>query len=290
MLRKQVYTDGQTRRMTRRRVLRWYARSGRALPWRRTRDPYAILVSEVMLQQTQVARVIPAYTSFLGRFPTLAALARASLGDVLRAWAGLGYNRRAQGLHRAARIATAGLPRDAEALDALPGIGAYTAGAVACFAHGARVAFADTNVRRVLGRIVLGRVASEREAVAIDSELMPRDAATWHQALMDLGATVCVARAPRCGECPVRAGCLSRDAVDSARLRGHASATAKTQTPFATSDRRVRGRIIAQLREGDRSVAALRRELADARVERLVATLMREGLIERHGARLGLPA
>lgn len=290
MLREQVYTDGPARRTARRRLLRWYARSGRALPWRRTRDPYAILVSEVMLQQTQVSRVIPAYTSFLERFPTLPALARASLGDVLRAWVGLGYNRRAQDLHRAARVAPGGLPRDAAGLDALPGVGPYTAGAVACFAHGDRVAFADTNIRRVLGRIVLGRVASEREAVAIDGELMPRDAATWHHALMDLGATVCVARAPRCGECPVRSGCQGRDVVGTASLRRPATASASPHATFATSDRRVRGRIIAQLRDGDRSVAVLRRELADARVERLVATLMREGLIERHGARLGLPA
>lgn len=289
MLRGQVYTDGPARRATRRRLLRWYGLSGRDLPWRRTRDPYATLVSEVMLQQTQVSRVIPAYTSFLARFPTLPALARASLGDVLRAWTGLGYNRRAQDLHRTARIATRGLPRDAAALDALPGVGAYTAGAVACFAYGARVAFADTNVRRVLGRIVLGRVASEREAVAIDRELMPRDAATWHHALMDLGATVCVARAPRCGECPVRVGCVSRESAGIAP-RQLLAVIARPQTPFASSDRRVRGRIIALLRDGDRTTAALRRELADARVERLAGSLMREGLIERHGAKVGLPA
>ena len=286
MLRQQVYTDGAVRRATRRRLLRWYARSGRALPWRRTRDPYAILVSEVMLQQTQVARVIPAYASFLERFPTLAALGRASLGEVLRAWSGLGYNRRAQHLHRTARLAAAGLPRDVTPLDALPGVGAYTAAAVACFAHGARVAFADTNVRRVLGRVALGRVASEREAVAIDQELMPRDAASWHHALMDLGATVCVARAPHCGDCPLRAGCLGRDAVARAARRR----TTAPHDSFATSDRRVRGRIIALLREGDRSAASLRRTVADARVERLTSTLMREGLVERHGARLGLPA
>ncbi len=289
MLRGQVYTDGPARRATRRRLLRWYGLSGRDLPWRRTRDPYATLVSEVMLQQTQVSRVIPAYTSFLARFPTLPALARASLGDVLRAWTGLGYNRRAQDLHRTARIAMTGLPRDVAALDALPGVGAYTAGAVACFAYGARVAFADTNVRRVLGRIVLGRVASEREAVAIDRELMPRDAATWHHALMDLGATVCVARAPRCGECPVRVGCVSRERAGIAP-RQLLAVIARPQTPFASSDRRVRGRIIALLRDGDRTTAALRRELADARVERLAGSLMREGLIERHGAKVGLPA
>src|SRR5512141_540309 len=137
----------------RRRLLTWYRRSGRDLPWRHTTDPYAVLVSEVMLQQTQVARVIPAYTEFLRRFPTLTALARAPLGDVLRAWSGLGYNRRARDLQRAAREHPRGLPHDAAALDALPGIGAYTAGAVACFATGARVPFADTNIRRVLGRI-----------------------------------------------------------------------------------------------------------------------------------------
>jgi A/G-specific adenine glycosylase len=285
MLREQVYTDGAVRRTTRRRLLRWYARSGRDLPWRRTSDPYAILVSEVMLQQTQVARVIPAYMSFLVRFPTLGALARASLGDALRAWAGLGYNRRAQNLHRTARLAAAGLPREVAALDALPGIGAYTAGAVACFAHGTRVAFADTNVRRVLGRIALGRVATEREAVAIDAELMPRDAATWHHALMDLGATVCVARAPRCGECPMRRGCASG-------MAGAADAreTVRPQAPFGSSDRRVRGRIIALLRDGDRTEAVLRREVADPRAARLIGALASEGLVERHGARIGLPA
>ncbi|MDQ2953285.1 MAG: A/G-specific adenine glycosylase [Chloroflexota bacterium] len=284
-----MYTDGPTRRTTRRRLLRWYGRAGRDLPWRQTRDPYAILVSEVMLQQTQVSRVIPAYTSFLKRFPTLSALARASLGDVLRAWAGLGYHRRAQDLHRTARFATAGLPRDLAALDALPGVGAYTTGAVACFAHGARVAFADTNIRRVLGRIVLGRVASEREAVAIDRELMPRDAATWHHALMDLGATVCIARAPRCADCPLRVGCVSRERAGPTP-RQVLCVIAKPQMPFASSDRRVRGRIIALLRGGDRTTAALRRELADARVQRLAGSLMREGLIERHGAKVGLPA
>ena len=282
MLRGSVYTDGAAARSLRRRLLRWYAREKRDLPWRRTRDPYAVLVSEVMLQQTQVSRVIPAYTAFLERFPTLRSLARTPLGDVLRAWSGLGYNRRARDLHRIAAASPHGLPRDVAALDLLPGVGAYTAGAVACFATGSRVAFADTNIRRTLGRIVLGRDVTEREAVAIDTELMPRDAATWHHALMDLGAAICVARAPRCDVCPV---------ADLCRGRGRLYATPRKQQPaFATSDRRVRGRIVALLRESEMSVVALRRAVGDERVPRLVSALVSEGLVERRGRRVALPA
>lgn len=282
MLRGSVYTDGAAARSLRRRLLRWYAREKRDLPWRRTRDPYAVLVSEVMLQQTQASRVIPAYTAFLERFPTLRSLARTPLGDVLRAWSGLGYNRRARDLHRIAAASPHGLPRDVAALDLLPGIGAYTAGAVACFATGSRVAFADTNIRRTLGRIVLGRDVTEREAVAIDTELMPRDAATWHHALMDLGAAICVARAPRCDVCPV---------ADLCRGRGRLYATPRKQQPaFATSDRRVRGRIVALLRESEMSVVALRRAVGDERVPRLVSALVSEGLVERRGRRVALPA
>jgi A/G-specific adenine glycosylase len=277
-----VYTDAALRRTLPRGLLRWFSAAGRDLPWRRTHDPYAILVAEVMLQQTQVSRVLPAYASFLKRFPTLHSLARASLGDVLRTWSGLGYNRRARDLHRIARLTPSRLPVDVDGLDALPGIGAYTAGAVACFAHGTRTAFADTNIRRVLGRIVLGRVATEREAIALDTELVPLDAARWHHALMDLGATICVARAPRCEVCPLASRCMSRGTVvPSLRPK---------QAAFATSDRRVRGRIIASLRDGDMTVPALRRALDDARVGRLVAALAAEGLVERRGRRIGLPA
>ena len=153
----------------RRRVLSWYRRSGRDLPWRRTRDPYRVLVSEVMLQQTQVSRVLPAYRRFLSRFPTLRTLARAPLGEVLREWSGLGYNRRARDLHRIAQRHSSGLPRTVAGLDALHGIGAYTASAVACFAFDEPAAFADTNIRRVLGRAILGRAATDREAVALDA-------------------------------------------------------------------------------------------------------------------------
>ena len=282
MLRKQVYTERAHARDVRRRVSRWYSGQGRDLPWRRTRDPYAVLVSEVMLQQTQVSRVVPAYRAFLSRFPTVRALARASLGDVLRAWSGLGYNRRARDLHRAARSSRGRLPTSVDGLDALPGIGAYTAGAVACFAHRRRVAFADTNVRRVLGRVFLGRVATEREAVAIDRELLPRDAARWHHALMDIGAVFCRARSPRCDDCPLAPACRGRGSRGDAARRH--------QSTFATSDRRIRGWIVALLADRDAMTPrALEDAIADERVPRIIAALERDGLVERRAGRIGLP-
>ena len=237
-----------------------------------------------MLQQTQVSRVLPAYTAFLRRFPTLAALAGAALGDVLRVWSGLGYNRRARDLHRIARLHPRVLPPTREALDALPGIGAYTAGAVSCFSRGERVAFADTNIRRVLGRALLGRIATEREAVALDERLVPRAGPDrWHHALMDLGATVCLSRAPRCEVCPIAPACRSRGRA--------APPTPRRQSAFATSDRRVRGRIIAALRDAPRGLtpSELRRLVNDDRVTRLTTTLEDEGLAVRHGRRIRLP-
>src|ERR671934_699572 len=283
MLREQVYTQRERASTVKRRVLRWYSRHGRDLPWRRSRDPYAVLVSEVMLQQTQVARVIPAYRDFLARFPTVRALARAGLGDVLRAWRGLGYNRRARDLPRAARSGGGALPSTVAGLDALPGVGAYTAGAVACFAFGRRVAFADTNVRRVLGRVFLGRVATEREAVAIDRELLPRDAARWHHALMDIGALFCRARAPRCDDCPIARSCRGRGARDGVLPR--------RQTPFATSDRRIRGWVVSLLAQRDAMTgSAITAAIADERVPRILAALERDGLIERRRGRIALPS
>jgi len=268
----------------RRRLLRWYGRSARELPWRRTRDEYAVLVSEVMLQQTQVSRVLPAYAAFLRRFPTLATLSRASLADVLRAWSGLGYNRRARDLHRIARLHPLSLPATRVALDALPGVGAYTAGAVSCFSRGESVAFADTNIRRVLGRALLGRIATEREAVALDGQLVPAQGADrWHHALMDLGATVCLARTPRCEVCPIADSCRSRGRVVRAAPR--------RQAVFATSDRRIRGRIIALLREHDAMTEpALLRAINDARARDLLAALVGEGLVERARRVVRLPA
>jgi len=237
----------------------------------------------VMLQQTQVARVLPAYTTFLRRFPTLSALSRAPLADVLRAWSGLGYNRRARDLHRIARLHPRSLPQTRDGLDSLPGVGPYTAGAVSCFSRGESVAFADTNIRRVLGRVLLGRIATEREAVALDTRLVPRRRADrWHHALMDLGATVCLARTPRCDVCPIAVGCGSRGRVVSAAPRRQAS--------FASSDRRVRGRIVALLRERDAmSATELQREVDDVRVPDLLAALVDEGLVEREGRAVRLP-
>ncbi|HJW47940.1 MAG TPA: A/G-specific adenine glycosylase [Candidatus Limnocylindria bacterium] len=279
-----MYTGRPAPAAFRRPLLRWYGRSARDLPWRRTRDPYAVLVSEVMLQQTGVSRVLPTYSAFLRRFPTLAALSRAALADVLRAWSGLGYNRRARDLHRIARLHPRALPATREALDALPGVGAYTAGAVTCFSRGETVAFADTNIRRVLGRALLGRIATEREAVALDQRLVPRSGADrWHHALMDLGATVCLARAPRCDVCPIAAACRSRGrAVPPAPRR---------QAAFVTSDRRVRGRIIAALRDAPRGLKAsdITRTIGDERVARLTLALEREGLVLQQRGRVRLP-
>jgi A/G-specific adenine glycosylase len=242
-----------------------------------------MLVSEVMLQQTQVSRVLPAYTRFLRRFPTLRSLARASLADVLREWSGLGYNRRARDLHRIARLASPGLPRTVEALDALPGIGGYTAAAVACFAYREPTTFADTNIRRVLGRSMLGRTATDPEAHKLDARLMPRrNPAAWHHALMDIGATICVARRPRCGECPLRDGCAYTGADDRAR---------RPQSPFATSDRRVRGAIVRALRDAPLGLTPdrVKRSVGDRRVPRLIGKLVAEGLVERSGSRVRLP-
>ncbi len=176
-------------------LLDWYAAEGRDLPWRRTHDPYAILVSEIMLQQTQVARVLERWPAWLERWPTVEALAAASTADVLRAWSGLGYNRRALNLQRAARavVERGGFPRDPKGLQELPGVGPYTASAVACFAFGAQLTTVDTNARRVFRR------AYGRE----DVEPPAGRAYAFNQALFDLGATLCLARIPRCGACPL---------------------------------------------------------------------------------------
>jgi A/G-specific adenine glycosylase len=201
------------------RLLSWYDRHRRDLPWRRSRDPYAILVSEIMLQQTQVSRVRDFYARFLGRYPTLEDLASARPAQVRDAWAGLGYYARARNLHAAARQVVrrheGALPRDVEALARLPGIGRYTAAAVASIAFGADVGTVDTNVARVLARAfrLPGRRGTGPRARALwrtVQRLVPSGrAGDWNQALMDLGATVCVARTPRCERCPVRRACLT---------------------------------------------------------------------------------
>jgi A/G-specific adenine glycosylase len=223
-------------------LLSWFREHGRDLPWRRTRDPYAILVSEVMLQQTQVERVVPRYLAWLERWPTAEALAAAPLGDVIREWQGLGYNRRAVSLHRAARrIADDGWPED---LTELPGVGRYTADAIAAFALGAPVLPEDTNVRRV----------RERTGHRFGPEC--------GQALMDLGATVCLARVPRCGACPLAAKCTSR---------GRRYEPLRRQGRFEGSFRQRRAGVLRAVAERPRRAAELD---GDA-----VESLVRDGLV-----------
>ena len=202
-----------------RRLLAWYARYGRDLPWRRTREPYRILVSEIMLQQTQVDRVIPKYEQFLERYPTMEDLAAARARDVRRLWYPLGYNVRPLRLHAIARetVARYGgrLPDTDEDLRRLPGIGRYTAGAIRSFAYGQDAAILDTNVRRVLGRVFLGprrlrRMRGETGWWNLSSALVPRGRAyDFNQALMDFGATWCTPRRPRCVPCPMKSFCVS---------------------------------------------------------------------------------
>ena len=230
---KSIPDDASRRRRFKRRLLRWFRAHGRDLPWRRTRDPYRILVSEVMLQQTQVARVEGYWHAFLARFPTLADLARARPARVREAWAGLGYYRRAANLHRLAREVVrdrAGhLPRTVPELRALPGIGPYTAGAVASFAYELNAPAIDTNVHRVLRRVFHPRLragaAGMRRLDTLARALVPRrgaDAWITNQALMELGALVCTARVMHCDRCPVAPVCRT-----AASQRG-ASATRAT--------------------------------------------------------------
>jgi A/G-specific adenine glycosylase len=249
-------------------VLDWYARSRRDLPWRRTTDPYAILVSEVMLQQTQVARVVPRYLEWLEWWPDAGALAAASRAEVLAAWVGLGYNRRAVALHEAARVvARDGWPAD---LRTLPGVGPYTAAAVASFAFGAQVAAVDTNVRRVAERVGRGAPA----------ELLPAGrAAEWNQAAMELGATVCTARAPRCEACPVSGWCASAGRAVAGSKRG-----GRRSERFEDSNRFVRGRVVAALAAGE----GLPADIAPERLERAVAGLLQDGLVRRADGGLAL--
>jgi A/G-specific adenine glycosylase len=216
------------RRRFQRRLLGWYTRHRRPLPWRETRDPYRILVSEIMLQQTQVERVIPKYHEFLDRYPTLAHLAQADTAEVTRTWYPLGYNVRPvnlQGIARETLARYAGrLPDDTVALRSMRGIGRYTAGAVLSFAFGRDACIVDTNVRRVLGRILLGprrlsRLRGQKTMWDLSAAVLPAGRAyDWNQALMDFGATWCTARAPRCRPCPMRGFCRSYP-VTAARTR-----------------------------------------------------------------------
>jgi A/G-specific adenine glycosylase len=211
--------DGPARRAFRRRLLTWYGKHGRDLPWRRTTDPYHILVSEVMLQQTQVDRVLPKYEEWLRKFPTFEALAAAPETDVTETWRPLGYNIRPRRLHAIARESVTRfggtLPQDEDTLRSFKGIGAYTAGAVLSFAFGQRAAILDTNVARVLFRVFVGRGEAKSHSMrkhlwAVSRSVLPaRQVFDFNQALMDFGATLCTARKPKCLICPMRRGCAA---------------------------------------------------------------------------------
>lgn len=280
-------------KVIRQHLLRWYRKRGRDLPWRRTRDPYAILVSEVMLQQTQVDRVILKYRSFLKRWPTVRGLARAQRSEVIRFWSGLGYNRRAVHLHQAAQMIVSQhrgrVPRDVDALESLPGLGHYTARAVAAFAYRSREPFIDTNIRRILGRVFAGKhfaaIADDQHLLDIAGKFVPSQTPDlWHHALMDLGAMVCKP-APRCAECPLRLMCRSYPAIlDHPQTR-----TPRRTEKFEDSDRYWRGYILRVLARPHRGrgvgLAALHRELAGLPVLRLrkfLAALTRDGLVSQN--------
>jgi len=293
----------------RRALLAWHRRHGMHAPWRESGDPYQTLVAAVMAQQTQMSRVVPSYERFMAAFPALESLAAASLGDVIRVWAGMGYNQRAVRLHRAARtIAASGWPRDAEGLARIDGIGPFTAAIIASFAFGDAAACVDTNVRRVLGRLVGDEaIDGKRLRQLADAAMAPRAPARWNQAVMDYGARVCVAR-PKCGECVVAAWCASRARFEApmrqvadgrARYEAKRPRT-KREAPFEGSTRYYRGRIIELLRRLPRGaavpLATLPALLADGHAapspdltRDLVAALERAGLAVVRDAAVSLP-
>ncbi|HEV7931026.1 MAG TPA: A/G-specific adenine glycosylase [Actinomadura sp.] len=281
-------------------ILGWYAANARDLPWRGpVADPWGVLVSEFMLQQTPVARVLPVWTEWLGRWPTPATLAAEPSGEAVRAWGRLGYPRRALRLHASAVAivdAHGGrVPESYDDLRALPGVGSYTAAAVASFAYGRRHAVLDTNVRRVFARLISGVEHPPKAQTAVEARiaetLLPEDppvASRWSVAVMELGALVCTARTPRCGECPVSAGCAWRLAGSPA----HAGPPRRGQS-YAGTDRQCRGRLLAVLRHAPGPVDKPALDAVwddDVQRERALDGLVADGLVDPLGDGLyGLP-
>jgi len=282
-------TDGSALARVRSSLLAWYATDHRDFPWRRTSDPYAVLVSEVMLQQTQASRVAERFPTFMDRYPTAASLAEASEASVLAAWSGLGYNRRALALQRAAtEIVRHGWPGDVAGLERLPGIGPYTARAIASLAFGEPVGVVDTNVRRwLVRRFDLPSDGPSRTQQSLADALAgggsATDAAPWTHATMEFGAAICTPRNPRCNDCPISAGCPSRGL---ARI-----VPVPRQAAFAGSDRAHRGAILRALAgaPGHRITVAAARELVPSgAADRVLAGLERDRLLHRSGRRLVL--
>ncbi len=289
-------------------VLRWYKKHRRPFPWRTTRNPYRVLISEIMAQQTQISRVADFYSAWLKRFPSFKALASASRADVLRQWSGLGYNNRAVRLHQLAKEITnrhrGKLPQTADELMALPGIGKYTAHAVVCFAFGQSLPVVDVNVRRVLSRTVWNirsssEMKSENEIWNIAAALLPKNKASdWNQALMDIGSQICTARKPKCGECPLYRNCASAfSPAFAVKFR-----TLKKIEPHhnGTPRRLIRGKILKTLYTGPKRFndllpllngnhAAAKRKF----LRGVLALMENDGIIEMHGngtsMRIALP-
>jgi A/G-specific adenine glycosylase len=279
-----------------RAILAWYDARGRTLPFRGVGDPYLVLVSEVMAQQTQIARVGDAWREFTATFPSFAHLAAASPADVLRAWRGLGYNRRALNLWRTAKLVveshTGRLPAEVETLERLPGIGPYTARAVAAIAFGAPVGAVDTNVRRVLGRTLSGSIdgfsAVELQRRA-DASVPPSRPADWTHALMDVGATFCRTSRPDCGACPARPWCryaAAAGSLEAAAAVGSVAVRPVRKSSFPSSSRWLRGRILDRLRETEgaewHDLVAPIGDHDGAAVALAMGLLAAEGLIELH--------
>jgi len=272
------------------RILDWYELNKRDLPWRKTTDPYEILVSEVMLQQTQVDRVIPKYLAFLEAFPTPWHLASASAGQVIALWSGLGYNRRAVYLYRAAKkiVEKEGFPSDDVGLMALPGVGLYTARAVQSFAFGKDVSVVDTNIRRIFSRVFFlgeGRLKQIDEQVAA---AVPKGRGrTWNNALMDFGSLICSASNPKCGSCPIRDHCTAlRAGTQQQFVR-----IAPPQKQFVGSRRQYRGMVLNELKDGARTIQAITRKLGKDRTFTIsiLDELERDGLVKVARTRVRLP-
>ena len=277
----------------------WFGEHGRDLPWRHTRDAWAVLVSEVMLQQLRVARTLPFYQRMITRFPTPASMAGASLGQVLDVWGDLGRYRAAAALHRTAGIIVSGhggvVPRDVAELARLPGIGPYTAGAVACFAYEEPVAFLDTNARRVLHRVFVGvdvpdTTARPAQLRNLASRLVPHERAwAWNQALIEIGALRCRARSVECQACPVGEWCVARSSIGEALSAAPKRVAPRTR--YAGTNRQFRGQVLRVLRESVDAVVSIddvgrrvRPTYAAADrpwIDSVVTSLERDGLIHR---------
>jgi A/G-specific adenine glycosylase len=283
-------------------VLTWYAANGRPLAFRRTADPYAVLVSELMAQQTQAERAAEAWERWVARWPTVSALAAAPVADVVRAWAGLGYNRRALAIHRAAKAIVVQhhgqVPASVEELEALPGVGPYTARAVAALAFGRRVGAVDVNVRRVLGRIAAGGAEAFTAASmqSLADAVVPTDAAGWTHSLMDVGATLCKPRDPKCEACPAAQWCryAAGERPSPAATKGKPRSKSRLAPAFEATTRWLRGRILARARDAAdgewvRYDEAMGSHDAHA-VREAVTMMVAEGLLEAREAADGRDA